>query len=174
MSHFTRAQSGRSAKPNQMVVLRTAACQPGERRPMNGIRDLLALIGRILLALIFVLSGFQKIVNFSGTAGFMTMNGVPAVPVLLVLSILIELGGGLLMVIGFQTRWAAILVFLFLIPVTLVFHVHGYQMAMAQHQLPMAMMQKINILKNISIEGGLLVLAAFGPGRFSVDGETPD
>jgi putative oxidoreductase len=137
---------------------------------MNGFRDVLALIGRILLALIFVLSGIQKITNFSGTAGFMAMNGLPAVMLLLIVSIVIELGGGLLIVVGFQARWAAIIIFLFMIPVTLVFHVHGYQMAMAQHQMPMAMMQKVNILKNISVEGGLLVLAAFGPGRYSVDG----
>ena len=138
---------------------------------MNGTRDVLALIGRILLALIFVLSGVQKVTNFNGTAGFMAMNGVPAVTLVLILSILIELGGGLAVVVGFQARWAALIIFLFLIPVTLVFHVHGYQMAMAQHQLPMAMMQKINILKNISIEGGLLMLAAFGPGRYSIDGQ---
>ena len=137
---------------------------------MNGFRDALALIGRILLALIFVLSGFQKLTHFKGTAGFMALNGVPAVTLLLVLSILIKLGGGLALVAGFQTRWAALVIFLFLIPVTWVFHVHGYQMAMAQNQLPMAMMQKINIMKNISIEGGLLVLAAFGPGHYSVDG----
>jgi putative oxidoreductase len=138
---------------------------------MNGFRDVLALIGRILLALIFVLSGIQKITNFSGTAGFMAMNGVPAVTLLLILSILVELGGGLAVVVGFQARWAAIVMFFFLIPVTLVFHVHGYQVAMQHNQLPMAVMQKINILKNISIEGGLLMLAAFGPGRYSIDGE---
>jgi putative oxidoreductase len=138
---------------------------------MNGFRDVLALIGRILLALIFVLSGIQKITNFSGTAGFMAMNGVPDVTLLLILSILVELGGGLAVVVGFQARWAAIVMFFFLIPVTLVFHVHGYQVAMQHNQLPMAVMQKINILKNISIEGGLLMLAAFGPGRYSIDGE---
>ena len=138
---------------------------------MNGFRDVLALIGRILLALIFVLSGIQKITNFSGTAGFMAMNGVPAVTLLLILSILVELGGGVAVVVGFQARWAAIVMFFFLIPVTLVFHVHGYQVAMQHNQLPMAVMQKINILKNISIEGGLLMLAAFGPGRYSIDGE---
>jgi putative oxidoreductase len=137
---------------------------------MNGFRDVLALIGRILLALIFVLSGIQKITNFSGTAGFMAMNGVPAVTLLLILSILVELGGGLAVVVGFQARWAAIVMFFFLIPVTLVFHVHGYQVAMQHNQLPMAVMQKINILKNISIEGGLLMLAAFGSGRYSIDG----
>jgi len=137
---------------------------------MNGTRDVAALVGRILLALIFVLSGIQKITNFNGTAGFMAMNGLPAVTLLLILSILIELGGGLAIVAGFQARWAALLIFLFMIPVTLVFHVHAYQMAVQHNQLPIALIQKINILKNISIEGGLLVLAAFGAGRYSIDG----
>ena len=74
--------------------------------------------------------------------------------------------------VGFQARWAAIDDVFFPDPcVTLVFHVHGYQVAMQHNQLPMAVMQKINILKNISIEGGLLMLAAFGPGRYSIDGE---
>jgi putative oxidoreductase len=138
---------------------------------MTEIRDIGALIGRILLALIFVLSGFQKVMHFTGTGQMMAANGVPAVPFVLVLSILIELGGSLLIVVGFQARWAALLIFLFMIPVTLVFHVHGYQVAMQQRQMMMAVMQKINILKNISIEGGLLMLASFGPGRYSVDGQ---
>ncbi|MGA2409711.1 MAG: DoxX family protein [Candidatus Binataceae bacterium] len=136
---------------------------------VNETRDVGALIGRILLALIFVLSGFGKILQFSGTEQMMAARGIPASEALLVLSILIELGGGLLIVAGFQARWAALVIFLFLIPVTYVFHVQGYQEAMHQRQLMMVMMQRINILKNMSIEGGLLLLASFGPGRFSVD-----
>jgi putative oxidoreductase len=137
---------------------------------MNETRDVGALIGRVLLALIFVLSGFGKIVGFAGTAQMMASQGVPAVQLLLILSILIELGGGLCLMAGFQTHWAALIIFLFMIPVTWVFHVQGYVMAMHQRQMMMALMQKINILKNISIEGGLLILASFGPGRYSVDG----
>ena len=141
---------------------------------MRDTRDLGALIGRILLALIFVLSGFAKITGFNGTASYMAMNGVPAVPVLLILSIIIELGGGILLIVGFQARWAALIIFLFLIPVTLMIHVHAYEVAMAHNQMPMAMMQRVNIMKNIAIEGGLLVLAAFGPGRFSIDGQASE
>jgi len=137
---------------------------------MHETSDAGALIGRLLLALIFVLSGFGKIVGFAGTAQMMAAQGVPAVQALLILSILIELGGGLCLMAGFQTRWAALIIFLFMIPVTWVFHVQGYVMAMHQRQMMMALMQKINILKNISIEGGLVILASFGPGRFSVDG----
>jgi len=137
---------------------------------MHETSDAGALIGRLLLALIFVLSGFGKIVGFAGTAQMMAAQGVPAVQALLILSILIELGGGLCLMVGFQTRWAALIIFLFMIPVTWIFHVQGYALAMHQRQMMMALMQKINILKNISIEGGLVILASFGPGRFSVDG----
>jgi putative oxidoreductase len=141
---------------------------------MNEMRDVGALIGRILLALIFVLSGFGKIMGFSQTEAMMAAQGVPDTSVLLILSIVIELGGGILMIVGFQARWAALAVFLFLIPVTYMFHVQGYMHAAQQHQAMMVMMQKINILKNLAIEGGLLVLASFGPGRLSVDGRRLD
>src|ERR1700685_4583860 len=106
---------------------------------VNETRDVGALIGRILLALIFVLSGFGKILQFSGTEQMMAARGIPASEALLALSILIELGGGLLIVAGFQARWAALVIFLFLIPVTYVFHVQGYQEAMHQRQLMMVM-----------------------------------
>jgi len=138
---------------------------------MEGIRDVGALIGRILLALIFVLSGFGKVMHFSGTEQMMTAHGIPAADALLALTILVELGGGLLIVAGFQARWAALIVFLWLLPVTWVFHVKAYELAMQQRQLMMIQAQWANILKNIAIEGGLLVLASFGAGRFSVDGE---
>lgn len=100
----------------------------------------------------------------------MAAQGIPATAVLLILSIVIELGGGLLIIVGFQTRWVALIMFLFLIPVTVIFHVQGYMHAAQMHQMQMAMMQQINILKNLAIEGGLLVLASFGAGRYSIDG----
>jgi putative oxidoreductase len=136
---------------------------------MNELRDVGALIGRILVAVIFVLSGFGKIMGFTRTEVMMAAQGIPATEILLILAILIELGGGLLIIVGFQARWAALAIFLFMIPVTWIFHVQGYMHAAQQHQMQMAMMQQINILKNVSIEGGLLLIASFGPGRYSVD-----
>ena len=122
-----------------------------------------ALVGRILLALIFIISGFGKISGYAGTAGYMASKGLPMVAVLLPLTILVELGGGLLIALGWKTRWAAAVVFLFLIPVTLVFHnPTGLAAAEAQQQM-------INLLKNLSIMGGMLGLFAFGPGGFSLD-----
>jgi putative oxidoreductase len=134
---------------------------------MKEMSDLGALIGRILLALIFVMSGFGKIMHFNVYLGIMAKQGVPATEIMLILSILVELGGGLAVLAGFQARWAAIIIFLFMIPVTWIFHVQGYLHAADQQQ---AIMQQVNILKNISIEGGLLLLVSFGPGRLSIDG----
>jgi putative oxidoreductase len=74
--------------------------------------DLGALFGRILLSLIFVLSGFEKITGFSGTAGYMASMGIPMVHMALVLTILVEFGCGLLVLIGYHARLAAMLVFL--------------------------------------------------------------
>ena len=118
-----------------------------------------ALAGRILLALIFVLSGFNKITGFDGTAAYMASAGLPFTKVLLVLTIAVELGGGLLIMLGWKARWVALVVFLFLIPVTLVFH----NPAQGQQQM-------IHLLKNLAIMGGMLHLFAFGAGAWSVDG----
>ena len=127
------------------------------------VQDTAALVGRILLALIFIISGFGKITGYAGTAGYMASKGLPMVAVLLPLTILVELGGGLLIALGWKARWAAAVIFLFIIPVTLVFHnPAGLDAAQAQQQM-------INLLKNVSIMGGMLVLFAFGPGGFSLD-----
>lgn len=124
-----------------------------------------ALAGRILLALIFIISGYGKIGGYAGTAGYMASKGLPLVDVLLPLTILIELGGGLLVALGWKARWAAAVIFLFMIPVTLVFHNPlGLAPAEAQQQM-------IQLLKNLSIMGGMLCLVAFGSGRFGIDTE---
>jgi putative oxidoreductase len=121
------------------------------------------LIGRILLALIFVISGFHKIGGFDGTVGYMASKGLPMPQVLLVLTILLELGGGLLLVLGWKARWVAIAFFLWLIPTTLLFHPFwGIPADQVQNQMN-------NFLKNVSIMGGMLLLFAAGPGAYSVD-----
>jgi putative oxidoreductase len=122
------------------------------------------LIGRILLAWIFIGSGFGKIMGFAGTAAHMAAAGLPMARILLVPTIAIELGGGLLLAVGYKTRCAAIAIFLFLIPTTLVFHAFW---SAAPEQ---AMMQAINFQKNLAIMGGMLYVMFCGPGRLSVDG----
>lgn len=123
----------------------------------------MALVGRILLAAIFIISGFAKISGFEGTAGYMASKGLPMPQVLLAITIVIELGGGLMIAAGFKARWAALVFFLWLIPVTFVFHKFwGIDAAQVQNQMN-------HFLKNVSIMGAMLLLFAYGPGAYSVD-----
>lgn len=130
---------------------------------MNGQKDWAALLGRILLAGIFVISGFNKITGFEGTTGYIAGKGLPLPQVLTVIAILIELGGGLAIVLGWKTRWAALAVIVFMIVITPIFH--GFW-ASPPDQM---MNQQAHFMKNVSMLGGLLLLFAFGPGRYSVD-----
>lgn len=129
----------------------------------SNLQNTVALVGRILLAIIFIISGYGKITGYDATAAYMAANGLPMVGVLLPLTILTELGGGLLLAIGFKARWAALWLFLFLIPVTFIFHKFW------GIDPKEAMGQEIHFLKNVAIMGGMLMVFAFGPGRYSVD-----
>lgn len=127
------------------------------------INNAAALAGRILLAAIFVISGFGKIGGFEGTVGYIASKGLPMPQVLAALTVALELGGGILLIVGYQARWVALLLFLWLIPTTFIFHKFwGIDAAQAQ-------MQMIQFLKNVSIMGGMLLLFAFGPGAYSLD-----
>lgn len=114
------------------------------------------LVGRILLALMFVLGGYSKIGGYGGTQQFMASAGVPAI--LLPLVIAVELLGGLMVVVGWKTRYAAIALAGFTLVATLLFHMNWAQP-----------MQYLLFMKNVSVIGGFLVLFAAGPGRWSVD-----
>jgi putative oxidoreductase len=129
----------------------------------TNLQNSAALFGRTLLALLFVVSGFGKITGFQGTAAYMASKGMPMAEVLLVGAIAIELVGGLMLVAGFKARWAALAIFLFTIPTTIIFHnPSGLDAQAAQGQM-------IHLMKNLSIMGGMLLIAAFGPGAWSVD-----
>ena len=121
---------------------------------MNG---LVALAGRILIALIFLLSGIDKFVHYAPTLGYMQKAGLPFPEFLLVISAILETVAALAIIAGWKTRWAAALLVLWMIPVTLVFH----NPAAGQEAM-------IHFMKNVSITGGLLVLWAMGPGAFSL------
>jgi putative oxidoreductase len=122
-----------------------------------------SLVGRSLLALIFIVSGFGKITGFAGTAAYMTSKGLPFAEVLLVGAIAVEFLGGVLLVAGYKARWAAAAIFLFIIPTTIVFH---NPMGLSGQE---AQTQMINVMKNLAIMGGMLMLMAFGPGAWSAD-----
>ncbi len=131
---------------------------------MEKSQDTLALIGRIALAALFVWSGWGKISGFSGTAGYIASQGLPMPEVLTAGTIFVELVLGLAIVVGLKTRIAALLIALWLIPTSFLFH--NFWSAPADQ----VMMQQINFMKNASIFGGMLLLMAFGAGRYSVDG----
>ncbi|MGZ5037539.1 MAG: DoxX family protein [Usitatibacter sp.] len=129
----------------------------------SSTNDIAALVGRILLAVIFIISGFGKITGYDGTAAYMAAKHMPMVSVLLPLTILTELGGGLALAAGFKARWVALLLAGFTILAAIIFHDFWAADAAAK------MNQQIHFLKNISIAGGMLMVFAFGPGRLSVD-----
>ena len=129
------------------------------REPLHTV----ALIGRILLGSIFVISGWLKLVGFAGTAGLIGSKGLPMPEILAAGSVLIELGGGLALVTGVKARWAALAIALFTVVITPIFH--NFWAAPAAQ----AMIQQINFEKNVAIIGGMLMVIAFGLGRYSFD-----
>jgi putative oxidoreductase len=126
-------------------------------------KDLAVLVGRILLAVMFVLSGYGKLTGFDGAVGYISSKGLPMPQVLAAIAILIEVGGGLAIIIGWKTRWAALAFIVFLIVITPIFHNYW---AVAADQM---MGQQINFMKNVAVLGGMLLLLGFGAGRYSVD-----
>jgi len=121
------------------------------------MNSLAALAGRILLAVIFLQSGVEKITSYSMVLGYMTKAGLPFPQVLLVLSAIVEIGCALALVTGWKARLGALGLVIWMIPVTLIFHnPTGSGDAM------------IHFMKNVAITGGLLMVFAYGPGAWSL------
>lgn len=129
----------------------------------NAATDALALLGRLLMAYLFVPSGFGKLMGFAGTVGYIASKGVPLPEVCAAIAVIAELGLGLALLFGWKARWAALGMAIFVAVITPIFHNYW---AAPDAQM---MMQKLNFVKNIAIVGGLLSFAAFGAGRFSLD-----
>jgi putative oxidoreductase len=125
---------------------------------MEWLESLANLIGRILLVLIFLSSGIGKIGNFEGTAQYMAKFGMPFTSFFLFGAIVLELVGSITIILGYFTRFGALLLIIFLIPTTLIFHTNFVDP-----------MQKIHFMKNVSMLGGCFFLLGTGPGRFSLD-----
>jgi|SRR5580704_4954672 putative oxidoreductase len=124
---------------------------------------LAALIGRILVAVPFLAFGTMKLADFHGTVGYFAALKIPMTTAAVAAAIIIELLGGLCVVIGFKVRFWAWILFLYLIPVTFVAHNFWTHTGAAR------MDNELHFIKNIAIMGGLLLLAAFGPGSLSAD-----
>ncbi|MGL5030199.1 MAG: DoxX family protein [Aeromonas sp.] len=123
---------------------------------MDKMKDVALLVSRLLLALMFVMAGWGKIGGYAGTQGYMEAMGVPGA--ILPLVILLELGGGLAIMLGLFTRSLSVLLAGFTLMAAFIFH---YQ--------PSEQMQMMMFMKNLSIAGGFLALAAVGAGAFSLD-----
>ena len=130
---------------------------------LNSLQNPLTLIGRVLLALLFVPAGFGKLMGFAGTVGYIASKGVPLPEVAAAIAVAVELGLGILLLVGYQARWAALAIGLFTLVITFIFH--NFWAVPPE----MVMMQRMNFMKNLAIVGGLFTIAAWGPGAWSVD-----
>lgn len=119
-------------------------------------------LGRLLIAYIFATSGLAKIVAWDGNIAYMSTRHLPLIPVLLAIALVIEVGGSLCLITGYQARVAAMVMFLYLTAVTLLFH--NYWAAPAN----LAGMLETHFRKNLAIMGGLLMVAAFSPGDWAI------
>jgi putative oxidoreductase len=122
-----------------------------------------ALLGRVLIALIFAYFGYMKLISFHGSVGYFAKLGFPLPEVSAVLAILFELGGGVLLIVGLKTRWVAWALVLYTVVATAVAHRYW------SYPADQAFNQMAHFFKNLSLVGGLIMLAAFGPGPVSVD-----
>ena len=121
------------------------------------------LVGRVLLALIFIIAGYGKITGFEGTVGYMQAYNMPMTQILAVIAIIIELGGGIMIAVGWKARWGAAAIFIFVLVASFVFHAFW---AVPADQ---AQLQNIMFMKNLAIMGGMLYIIVYGSGPLSVD-----
>ena len=127
---------------------------------MSPTNNAAAFVGRLLLSVIFVLSGFQKLAEFSDTVAFMGSEGLPVPLIAAIVAVLVECVGGILLIVGYQTRLTGIILALWCIATAIVAHRNfGNQD------------QMIHFLKTVAIAGGFLQLAAFGAGGWSLDAQ---
>jgi putative oxidoreductase len=123
----------------------------------------LLLVGRVLMALLFVYFGYLKLMNFGGSIGYFAKWGFPLPQVTAAVAVIFELGGGILLLAGWKTRWVAWALALYVVIATAVAHQFWtYEAAQAFNQTS-------HFFKNVSIIGGLVYIAGMGPGRYSID-----
>ena len=121
------------------------------------------LFGRILLGLIFVIAGIHKLSGFEGTVGYMQAHSVPLAQILAVAATIIELGGGVMLIVGWKARIGAAALFLYVLILSPIFHAF-WAVPAEQQQLQMYI-----FLKNLAIMGGMLYVMAYGPGQMAAE-----
>jgi putative oxidoreductase len=123
------------------------------------------VVGRILISLLFLKSGIEKIAGFSAVSGFMASQGMPAAEFLLVGAIVLEIAGALMVMLGWNARWGALMLAVFIVPATLIFH-NFWSVDAAQYTN-----QVNHFMKNLSILGALVFIMGAGAGPFSLGKE---
>jgi len=128
-----------------------------------GAQDVLLLAGRLALGAIFVKSGIQKLLTLTAFAAVLSSRGVPEAWTWAIIGATVEFVGGVLIVTGFKTRFASLLMVLFVVVATLISHRYWEFTDAARRT------QESQFFKNLSIIGGFVLLFVAGPGRFSMD-----
>lgn len=129
----------------------------------KSIQDPLSLVGRLLMSWLFLPAGIGKVLGFSGTVAYIASVGLPLPAAGAVLALLVEIFGGLALILGYQTRIAAIILAVFTVAASIFFH--AYWAVPADKQ----MVVQLLFNKNVAVAGGLLILAALGAGGWSLD-----
>ena len=130
---------------------------------LASLQNPFALASRLLLAVLFLPAGVSKITGFAGTVGYISSVGLPAPVVAAAVAVAVEVLGGLALIFGSGTRLAALALAVFTVVASFFFH--AYWSAPAEQQ----MMHQLMFYKNVAVSGGLLALAAFGAGAWSLD-----
>lgn len=133
---------------------------------MSAFDRVMPLIARILISIIFLLSGITKLMTWSGSAAFLASKHFPIASAMLAGAVIVEVLGGLCVLLGFKARFASFIIFLYLIPTTLLIHNFWTMQGMMRAD------NEIHFLKNLAIMGGLLMVTSYGAGKFSIDGGT--
>jgi putative oxidoreductase len=129
----------------------------------NALADALALVGRLLIAAMFIYAGWGKIGGFEGVSGYIASKGLPMPQVLAAGTIVLEIVAGVMLAVGWKARWAALALAGFTVLATLIFHAYW------EYPAEQFRTQQLFFLKNMAITGGLLLVAALGAGRWGVD-----
>ena len=129
----------------------------------NPVTDWAALGSRLLLAVLFLWSGYTKLAYLGPNIGYMKAYGMPAAELLIWPALALELVAGVMLLVGWKTRWAALALIVFTLPATFIFHAYWGVPA------DQALNQQIHFVKNLAIVGGLLAVIANGAGRFAVE-----
>lgn len=130
---------------------------------LNAYQNPFSLLARLLMVGLFLPAGLSKIASFEGTVGYIASVGLPLASVGAVVAILVEVLAPLALLVGWRTRWAALVLAVFTLAATVFFH--NFWAMPAEQQS----MQQLMFMKNLGLVGGLMALAAFGAGAWSLD-----